>query len=386
MSSPKRLLLLILSLIILFCGAGAESSEDDLDIEEILPVTDSGNTPGIIEPDGSMIITITCTGDFTIGGDNRPSKQNKKYVRQFRKELAAHDDDINFTMANVRDILRQDDLTLVNFEGTLTDSTYIPPNKRENSFIFNISPRYVSVLPDNSIEAVCLENNHVMDHGEDAYEETKQTLRDAGIIYSTSEFVGVYTVPEKNIDIAMLSYLCIDRYNKPVGGFDNLFDKVAHDIAEVKKIYPIVIVSFHWGNEKDKWPTDNQKKMGRLAVDSGADLVVGHHSHRKNPIELYNGVYICYSLGNFCFSGHEKPDDMSSYIFQTRFRIARSGDISNIGFRIIPIRISSLKDKNDYIPTPYTDANTINGVLQELTENGRKYLDYPVSEYPLEWK
>ena len=150
----------------------------------------------------------------------------------------------------------------------------------------------------------------------------------------------------KGIQIAMISYLCIDRYYKPVGGYDNLFDKVSADIAKLKEKYPIVIVSFHWGNELNYTPTNDQIKMGRLAVDSGADLVIGHHSHRMNPIEQYKGVYICYSLGNFCFAGNKKPSDMNSYIFQTRFKVSKAGEVSNIGFRIIPIRITSLKDKN----------------------------------------
>ena len=69
-----------------------------------------------------------------------------------------------------------DDLTLVNFEGTLTDSTYVPNNKKENQFLFSAPPEYVSILADNGIEAVALENNHVMDHGEEVYLETQQHL------------------------------------------------------------------------------------------------------------------------------------------------------------------------------------------------------------------
>ena len=383
MRMKKQILPILLLITLLVPAYALELEEEDLDITEVVIEPEEEN-PEIQEADGSITITVTCTGDFTIGGDNRSGKKNKKYVKQFYNELKKNEDDINFTMANVRDIFEQDDLTLVNFEGTLTDSTYIPSNKKENDFIFNISPSYVSVLPENGIEAVSLENNHVMDHGEDAYTETKETLRNAGIVYSNSEEPGIFEA--KGIQIAMLSYLCIDRYDKPVGQYANLYEKVAADIRTLKDIYPIVIVSFHWGNEKDYYPTDRQKKMGRLAVDSGADLVVGHHSHRMNPIELYNGVYICYSLGNFCFSGHERPGDMSSFIFQTRFRITKNGDISNSGFRIIPIRISSNKDTNNYTPTPYTNENSIFATINTLKENGAKHLDYPVADYPLEWK
>ena len=109
----------------------------------------------------------------------------------------------------------------------------------------------------------------------------------------------------------------------------------------------------HWGAEKDYAPNANQQKLGRMTIDAGADLVIGHHSHRTHPIEKYNGKYIVYSLGNFSFAGNNKPDDMSTFIFQTRFRI-KNGEIIANPFRIIPCRISSKTDYNDFAPTPYT--------------------------------
>ena len=363
------------------------AEEDDLSLEEVLsgadpqivaetfiaPPSESEDAvlldePSIYEPDGSVLITITATGDFTIGGDSRKSADI------FNDELKRQGGDLNFTMRNVRDILMADDLTIVNFEGTLTETTYVPSSKRENQFLFSAPPSYVSMLSENGIETVSLENNHVMDHGEDAYQETINTLVYEGIEYSNSTHMGVIEV--KGVPIAMLSYLCIDRY-------EQLWDKVPADIEAAKAQYPIVIVSFHWGKELDYSPTDNQVRMGRLAVDSGADLVLGHHSHRLNPIEQYKGVYICYSLGNFCFSGNNKPSDMTSFIFQTRFRVL-GGVVSNEGFRIIPIRISSRTDRNDFIPTPLTKDTAIDSVLKTLRENGRK-LEYAVENYPLEW-
>ena len=374
-------------IVLLALSLPALAEEGDWSLEEILinadpavvnqTVTGTGTdaenaedaeVTSIYESDGSVLITITGTGDFTIGGDSRKSTDI------FDDELRKQDGDINFTMRNVRDILLADDLTIVNFEGTLTDSTYVPSNKKENQFLFSAPPSYVSMLSDNGVEAVALENNHIMDHGEDAYQDTKDALTDAGIVYSNSTEVGVIEV--KGVEIAMLSYLCIDRY-------DSLWDKVPADIQAAKEKYPIVICNFHWGNEKDYSPTNNQIRMGRLAVDSGADLVLGHHSHRLNPIEQYKGVYICYSLGNFCFAGNSKPSDMSSFMFQTRFRV-KDGVVSNEGFRIIPIRISSRTDYNDFAPTPLTKHTAIDSVLTTLKENGKK-LEYAVPEYPLDW-
>ena len=356
-------------------------AEDDISITEMSPdmeaafaledddaAPDAGETPKPVEEaDGSVLITVTATGDLTIGGDSR------KRTNIFETELKKRDRDINFTMQNVKRILEQDDLTLVNFEGTLTESKYVPDRKKGNQFLFSAPPAYVSMLTDNSIEAVSLENNHVMDHGEEAYEETKTTLRDAGVVYSNSTEEGVIEI--KGVPVCMLSYLCIDRY-------DQLWTKVPEDIARAKAQYPIVIVNFHWGNEKDYKPTNNQIKMGRLAVDAGADLIIGNHSHRMNPIEQYKGKYICYSLGNFCFAGNKKPSDMTSIMFQTQFRV-KDGQVTNEGFRIIPIRISSRTDRNDFVPTPLTKAASIDGVINTLKENGRN-LEYAVTDYPLE--
>ena len=383
----KLALLLALMTALTPFALSAQAEEDDLSLEEVLSGADPeivANTlitppdeaedavlldePSIYETDGSVLITITATGDFTIGGDSRKSADI------FNDELKRQGGDINFTMRNMRDLFLEDDLTIVNFEGTLTETTYVPSNKRENQFLFSAPPSYVTMLSDNGIEAVSLENNHVMDHGEDAYQETINTLVYEGIVYSNSTHVGVIEV--KGVEIAMLSYLCIDRY-------EQLWDKVPADIAEAKAQYPIVIVSFHWGNELDYSPTNNQIKMGRLAVDAGADLVLGHHSHRLNPIEQYKGVYICYSLGNFCFSGNNKPSDMTSFMFQTRFRVM-DGVVSNEGFRIIPIRISSRTDRNDFSPPPLTKDTAIDSVLSTLRSNGRK-LEYAVESYPLEW-
>lgn len=383
----RKLTAMLLVLLLFTLPAMAE---DDFSLmDDVLPTLDDGLVNTIViqetqqedgtivqelvekpiyEADGSVLITLTATGDFTIGGDSRKSADI------FEDELKKQGGDINFTMRNVRDILLDDDLTIVNFEGTLTDSTYVPANKRENQFLFSAPPSYVSMLSDNGVEAVSLENNHIMDHGEEAYVDTQNALDGAGIAWSNSTTLGVIEV--KGVQIAMLSYLCIDRY-------ESLWNKVPEDITAAKAQYPIVIVSFHWGNEKDYAPTNNQIKMGRLAVDAGADLVLGHHSHRLNPIEQYKGVYICYSLGNFCFSGNNKPADMTSFMFQTRFRV-RDGEVSNEGFRIIPIRISSTKEYNDFAPTPLTDDTSIDSVLTTLKTNGRK-LDYAVEEYPLDW-
>ena len=324
----------------------------------------------VTDADGSVLLTMSFTGDVTIGGDVR--KKNKSL---FDKELEKQGGDLAFPFRNVAEIFAQDDMTLVNFEGTLTTAP-INPDKKGNDFLFSAPPSYVKVLTSGNIDAVSLENNHVYDHGQQGYIQTQNVLKEAGIVYSGNGQIGVFNA--KGIDIAMLSYQTFDQY-------PTLFEKVPLEVAAAKEQYPIVIVSFHWGNEKDYSPNDNQQKMAKMTIDAGADLVIGHHSHRINPIEEYNGKYICYSLGNFSFAGNNKPSDMSTYIFQTRFKVSKEGVASPQGFRIIPCRISSKAEYNDFTPTVFEKQSSIDKVLSLLESNG-KYIQNPVSRYPTEWE
>lgn len=383
---------LALSCISAAAGTGFVEEEPELDITEWFQLPEEERIKDKKDSDGAYLLTISCTGDFTIGGDNYHRKD------LFSPVLDKHNGDINFVMENVRNILLDDDLTIINFEGTLTDTRYVPASKKENDFLFNITPSAVSVLPENGIEAVSLDNNHVRDHGDEGLEDTKAALIGAGVIYSTPNEIGEFNFKDQ-IKVAMLSFNCIDRYgtgfkkSKFSSEYDDEFlshdtfeDAVCDRISKAKEIYPLVIVSFHWGVEKKYSPTDNQIRLGRMAVDAGADLVIGHHSHRLQPIECYKGTYICYSLGNFCFAGHNAPSDMTSIIFQIRYRV-KERKVSFKDFRVIPIRISSNSKNNDFIPTPLEDGYARDSVLNNTLKDKAniKGLDYAVTDFPLEW-
>ncbi|MBR0266480.1 MAG: CapA family protein [Clostridia bacterium] len=371
------------------CALPASASmevEDDIDITDLVEIVEEEIVRDKKDSDGAYLMTITCAGDFTIGKD-----MNHKDI--FTPELKKNDGNINFVMQNVKSIFTEDDLTLINFEGTLTESTFKPKSKTKDDFIFSISPSYASVLPDNGVEAVCLDNNHVLDHGEEGLEDTKQALRDAGVIYSTPLETGVFNY-RGIIQVAMLSYNCIDRYgtgfksSKFAGQYTDAFlqhdtfeEAVCAEIEEAKRNYAVVIVSFHWGREKDYAPTQNQIRLGRMAADAGADLVIGHHSHRIQPIEYYNGTLICYSLANFCFAGNSKPSDMSSFMLQARFRVKEDGSASFKDFIIIPFRISSTKSTNNFIPTPFESGAERDSILNTMRDPVNiKNLPYAVTD------
>ena len=384
----KRLICLLL-LLLMPCIAAAERL--DLSMLEDLPAAEEwedavfetrpwyereDGSDWRLQEDGSVIVTISATGDVTIGGDTRKSGKSV-----FDKQLDKEPGGLTFPMENVKEIFAEDDMTLVNFEGTLTKTK----SKTKNSFSFAAPPEYIQVLTSGNIEAVSLENNHIMDHGDQGYADTCATLENAGIVYSGHLGSGVYTT-DTGVKIGMLSY---QTFN---GKYPAIYEAIEGDIAALRaQGCPIVIVSYHWGEEKDYVPNERQVPLGRATIDAGADLVIGHHSHRINPIEEYNGRYICYSLGNFSFAGNTRPDDMDTYIFQQRFRVWPDGTAQNEGFRIIPCSISSQEKVNDFKPTPSGDeaaaaiVERLLGLNGKLEKNFRSTGVKAVADYPTEW-
>lgn len=336
---------------------------------EVVPTPDPAEP--VYELDGSIVIKLSFTGDVTIGSDVR------KNTSIFEKELAKHDGDVTFPFHNVQAILADDDMTLINFEGTFTDAP-INPARKDYSFLFSAPAEYVQMLTYGSVEAASFENNHADDHGDQGRADTKRVLADAGISTASDSEPAIRMV--KGVKVGMLAYCTVSDDDE----YPRIYEQMPREISDLRSQgCEVVIVSYHWGFEKDYAPTKKQQELGRATIDAGADLVIGHHSHRINPIEEYKGKYICYSLGNFSFAGHSNPDDMSTFIFQTKFRV-KDGVATPEGFLIIPCRISSFKNYNDFVPTPYDKDQNVQSVLTVLKKNGAD-LPYAVQEYPIKW-
>ena len=389
-------LLLVLSMLLTLCVLtqvqAAEEEEEDVSFYQEIhaptptphPDPDATPTPEptpeptptpMLQADGSKIVTITCVGDVTIG---RNVQHKGKSI--FEEELKRQNNDINFIFRNVKDIFESDDLTIANFEGTLADSYTIPDKKKNNQFLFLGPPSYASALSDNGVEVVTMENNHVADFGEDGVSSTIAAMESVGVVWANQNHMAVYET--QGIRIGILAYQTL---NQSISSEERA-KQLPGIIADAKKTCDLVICAFHWGEEKDYSPREKQIMLGRAAIDAGADLVIGHHSHRINPIEKYKDKYIVYSLGNCSFCGNNKPDDMLTFIFQTRFRFRGDEMVENT-FRIIPCRISSRTDRNDFAITPLTKRANIDTVIDSMTKRENiKRLEYAVTYLPLEWE
>ena len=284
-------------------------------------------------------LTISVVGDCTLGTDE---------TFDYDTSLNAYYDNNgkDYFFQNVKSIFAADDLTIANFEGTLTDSDA----REDKTFAFKAPAEYAQILTSGSIEAVNTANNHSHDYGDQSYTDTLTALDNEGITHFGYDDTAVMDI--KGVKVGLVG---IYELNDHLGREQQLKDNIAKvktDGAE------LVIVIFHWGNETETVPDTNQMTLGRLAIDEGADLVCGHHPHVLQGIETYKGKNIVYSLGNFCFGGNSSPSDMDTMIFQQTFTITSDGVQADNVTNIIPCSISSADGYNNYQPTPATGDET----------------------------
>lgn len=296
-------------------------------------------------------LTISVVGDCTLGTD-----ETFDYDTSLNAYYDSNGKDYFFQ--NVKSIFSADDLTIANFEGTLTDSD----TREDKTFAFKAPAEYAQILTSGSIEAVNTANNHSHDYGDQSYTDTLTALDNEGITHFGYDDTAVMDI--KGVKVGLVG---IYELNDHLGREQQLKDNIAKVKADGAEL---VIVIFHWGNETETVPDTNQMTLGRLAIDEGADLVCGHHPHVLQGIEQYKGKNIVYSLGNFCFGGNMYPSDMDTMIFQQTFTL-KGGKLQEDNVtNIIPCSISSVEDYNNYQPTPAAGEKETE-ILNKITQRSQ---------------
>ena len=313
--------------------------------------SDSQNTDSSNATVSSPVsLTLSVVGDCTLGTDETFDYDTS--LNAYYENYGA-----DYFLQNVKDIFSTDDLTIANFEGTLTDSD----EREDKTFAFKAPASYASILTGGSVEAVNTANNHSHDYGEQSFNDTLVALDDAGIVHFGYDETAVMDV--KGIKVGLVGiYELYDHLEREQQLKDNIA-KVKADGAQ------LIVVIFHWGNETETVPDSNQTTLGRIAIDEGADLVCGHHPHVLQGIETYKGRNIVYSLGNFCFGGNSSPSDMDTIIYQQTFTIDADGVKKDNVTNIIPCSISSAAydGYNNYQPTP-AEGDEATRILGKINE------------------
>lgn len=284
--------------------------------------------------------TIVVTGDVMLGRHvTTQVLKRKNYLWPWEKTSTFLRDSAN--------------LTLVNLENPIFPGC--PP--RDDGMVFCADSRHLEGLQSAGVDVASLANNHIGNWGRKGVEDTLATLQSIGM-----SPVGTGSAVIREINGLRFAFLA---YND-VGGPQPLISSadpatIQKNIIEAKTMADIVIPYFHWGEEYRYQPTSQQVDLAHLAVDAGADLVLGSHPHWFQGVELYHGKYIAYSHGNFIFdqmwSQETREGIVGRYVFF---------DTVLVDIEFLPTLIT------DYGQANFLEGEAKNAILTKLLLESQK--------------
>ncbi len=282
-------------------------------------------------------VVITFLGDCTIGGEDRLREE----PTSFDAYLQAHGYDYFFR--EVQSVIAHDDLTIANLEGCFIDYS---SGAVEKTYNFRGPKHYVNVLTSSSIEAVSFANNHSLDFGYDGVTHTARTLEEANLPwFGTNDAVEKTWVYEKgNVRIGFVAMEVPYWYYKHRTMLKNQVEGLKAAGCQV------VIAVMHGGEEYNPKHWRVQRQFADAVISYGADLVIGHHPHVLQGIDVLDGRTVCYSLGNFVFGGNAKVRAPYTAMFQFDLSFAEDGEYLGHQLTIIPALPSGDKEQNNYQP------------------------------------
>jgi poly-gamma-glutamate capsule biosynthesis protein CapA/YwtB (metallophosphatase superfamily) len=297
-------------------------------------------------------ITILVGGDVNMG-------------RNIGKKILAGD--IDYPFAKISDTLKDADITFVNLESQLADlggETQSPTNE----FRFAGPPESAQSLKNAGIDIVSVANNHMWDYGKDRLFETLDSLDKNGVKYvgasqNPDDKYGANIIEVNKKKIAFLAMTTLLNGYENSGATEYVsFNNSQAIVAEINRIrldVDYVFVSIHTGTEYQTQPGDAMIELSHKLIDAGADGIIGHHPHVPQPIEIYNGKPIFYSLGNFAF--WQPFSFWTQHAYLARITL----DKGNMKYEVIPVN-------SGWQPSLLTDSDSINKLMELLNTPIRK--------------
>ncbi len=279
------------------------------------------------------IISLIITGDVILG-------RSVNYITSTKNNFSWPFEKTKFWLKNA-------DITFINLETPLIDNCSLTVE----GMIFCADKRNITGLIDAGVDIVNLANNHLGDYLEDGVKQTTKLLDENNIKYCGFSQPTLINIKGKTI--AFLGYNEIpSRFGKKLEE-----EKIIEELKTAREKADFVIVAFHWGTEYTHQPTERQKYFAHLAIDNGADLIVGNHPHWIQPVEIYKEKIIFYALGNFIFdqmwSEKTKQGIVAKiYLYQNKV----------VNVEILPIKIVN------YGQPFFIEGNQKTKILEELRE------------------
>jgi poly-gamma-glutamate synthesis protein (capsule biosynthesis protein) len=247
---------------------------------------------------GSNSIVLIATGDLLLGGS---------------AEATVNKHGFDYPFLGVSDILHAADIATANLEAPLTRQTEPVGDK---IYTFKVAPKAAAALQRAGLTLLTLANNHIGDFGPVGVTDTIDALRSYGLRYTGAgkdlkQARRPTAIATANGSVGFLAYsntLPKNFYAKSdrPGTAPGYADFIRNDVRKLREFVDYIVVSFHWGTELMTEPKDYQQRLARLAIDNGANVVIGHHPHVLQGVEFYNGAVIYYSLGNFAFGSYSR--------------------------------------------------------------------------------
>lgn len=282
-------------------------------------------------------ITLTFVGDCTIGGEDRLKEFDYSfdgYVRQYGYD---------YFFEKVQSVIAHDDLTIANLEGCFINYESAAVKKTYN---FRGSKDFVNVLTGSSVEVVGVANNHIMDYGYDGVNHTISTLDAASLPwFGTNDAVQrTWIYEDGGVRIGFVGMETSYWYYR----HRNLLKGQVEELRAAG--CDVVICVMHGGEEYKAKHQPMQTKFAHTVLEYGVDIIVGHHPHVLQGIEVIDGKTVCYSIGNFVFGGNAAIRAPYTALFQFTLTFSDEGEYLGHQLNIIPALPSGEKEFNNYQP------------------------------------
>lgn len=310
-------------------GSDNESTENDEDGQDIAEVVDE---PVIEESE----LSIVAVGDIMLGrGVGFRLQKAGGFEKAFER---------------VSHILTQGDITFGNLETPITNSDHGLDNNRK--IVLKAKPESVGALTMAGFDILSLSNNHMMDYYEKGLFDTMSILEENGISHvgggKNMEDARKPVIIEKNglkigflayTDMAELvfagkPYLSFTAGDEKSGLVPRKYETILEDVQKLRNEVDLIAVSLHWGIEDSFKIPAEQVEFAHNLIDDGVDIILGHHPHQFQGMEVYKGKPIIYSMGNFLFDQND-PENMESFIIDLKYKGTELKEFSAIPVRIL---------------------------------------------------
>ena len=328
------------------------------------PTTNPVHTdPPATQPQPETTYILSFAGDCTFGDSYNWGDVSGTFTKVVK-------DRYSYPLSNVKEYFQNDDYSLVNLECALTESDPTEEEMeelKEHTYRFRGPMEYAQIRVEGGVEVGSCANNHSRDYGKQGLYDTWDALEKAEIDYA-SFGKSCVTTTESGLTLGIFAVF-----------FNTTKQSVESTVQYLKsKGAEIIIMSIHWGDEGTYFPIPMQEDLGHMAIDAGVDIVFGHHSHTLMPVEAYHSGIIYYSLGNFSFGGNRNPKDKDTAILQQQICRWEDGSVTLGELTVIPCRISSVENWNDFQPTPYNREDP--GYERVIAKLEGTFEDYIVEE------